>query len=189
MGQAHPFRRFVLEPVSTTSNMPSGRIFFRHTSLNCLATHNKYARKNLPRLAKKSLAHSAFSAVNTSSYLLLVLTLLVGHGTRSLARGLARGLALAAASMGRALLQGSAVQGLDMSHGYLPPFQLVCPVPRGDGPMVSTSTGIIAHSFGKFNTMPTFSFSRLFTRTNVDWRIVWSGRQCQTLINSRRLST
>ena len=55
--------------------------------------------------------------------LLVVLALLVGHGAGGLAGGLARGLALAAAAISRALLQGSAVQGLDVSHGFLPPIQ------------------------------------------------------------------
>jgi hypothetical protein len=51
--------------------------------------------------------------------LLAILALLVGHSTGGLAGGLARGLALAATAMGSALLQGCAVQSLDMSHGYL----------------------------------------------------------------------
>ena len=51
--------------------------------------------------------------------LLVILALLVGHSTGGLAGGLARGLALAATAMGSALLQGCAVQSLDMSHGYL----------------------------------------------------------------------
>ena len=46
----------------------------------------------------------------------LVLALLVGHSAGGLAGGLARCLALAATAMGRALLQGCAVQSLDVSH-------------------------------------------------------------------------
>lgn len=47
------------------------------------------------------------------------LALLIGDAAAGLAGGLARGLALAATAMGSALLQGCAVQSLDMSHGYL----------------------------------------------------------------------
>ena len=55
----------------------------------------------------------------------MIFALLVGHRAGGLAGGLARGLALAAAAVGRALLQGGAVQGLDMSHGYLLQFEKV----------------------------------------------------------------
>jgi hypothetical protein len=48
--------------------------------------------------------------------LLLVLALLVCHCARGLASGLARGLALAATAMCRAVFQRRAVQGLDMFH-------------------------------------------------------------------------
>ena len=51
--------------------------------------------------------------------LFAVLTLLIGHSAGSLAGGLARSLALAAAAVSHALLQGWAVQSLDMGHGYL----------------------------------------------------------------------
>ena len=47
---------------------------------------------------------------------LLVLALLVGHGARSLTGGLAGGLALAAATVGGAVLQSRAVKRLDMLH-------------------------------------------------------------------------
>ena len=55
--------------------------------------------------------------------ILLILALLVGDGAGSLAGGLARGLALTAAAVGRALLQRSAVQSLNMSHSYLLQFK------------------------------------------------------------------
>ena len=48
--------------------------------------------------------------------LLIVLALLVGNSTRSLAGRLARSLALAAAAVSSALLQGSAVKSLSMLH-------------------------------------------------------------------------
>ena len=48
--------------------------------------------------------------------LLVIFALLVGHSAGGLAGGLARCLALAATAMGRALLQGCAVQSLDVSH-------------------------------------------------------------------------
>ena len=54
---------------------------------------------------------------------MIVLTLLIGNSAGSLASGLARGLALAATTVGSALLQGSTVESFDVSHGY-PSIQL-----------------------------------------------------------------
>ena len=53
----------------------------------------------------------------------IVLTLLVGYSTRGLAGRLAGGLALTATAVSRALLQRSAIERLDVGHGYLPPIQ------------------------------------------------------------------
>ena len=49
---------------------------------------------------------------------MIVLTLLIGNSAGSLASGLARGLALAAATVSSALLQGSTIESFDVSHGY-----------------------------------------------------------------------
>ena len=56
---------------------------------------------------------------------LLVLALLVGDGAGSLASGLARGLALAAATLGGAGLQSGPVESLDMFHFISPPVRLL----------------------------------------------------------------
>ena len=55
---------------------------------------------------------------------LLVLALLVGDRAGSLASGLARGLALAAAALGRTGLQSGAVQSLNVLHWKIPPKSL-----------------------------------------------------------------
>ncbi len=54
----------------------------------------------------------------------MVLALLVGNRAGSLASGLTRGLALAAAALGRAGLQSCAVQSLDVLHWKSPPKSL-----------------------------------------------------------------
>ena len=52
---------------------------------------------------------------------LLILALLIGDSAGSLAGRLARGLALAAAAVGCAVLQSGSVQSLDVLHRNLPP--------------------------------------------------------------------
>ena len=57
---------------------------------------------------------------NRLRILLVVLALLVGNGAGGLAGRLTRGLALAAAAVGSALLQRGAVERFDMGHGISP---------------------------------------------------------------------
>lgn len=55
--------------------------------------------------------------------LFVIFALLVGYSTGGLAGRLARSLAFATATVGRALLQSGTVQSLDMGHEFLPPIQ------------------------------------------------------------------
>ena len=58
--------------------------------------------------------------------LVVVLALLIGDRAGSLAGGLARGLALATATVRGALLQGGAIERLDVGHWIFPPFHDSC---------------------------------------------------------------
>ena len=78
---------------------------------------------------KKGGTNPPFPALCVMS-LLCVLALLVGHGARGLTGGLARGLALAAAAVGGTLLQGRAVERLDVSHSYLLQFKGLFIIPQ-----------------------------------------------------------
>lgn len=65
---------------------------------------------------------AAFFRIKELLGLLGVLALLVGDAAAGLASGLAGSLALAAAALLGALAQIAGLDGLDMTHGILPPF-------------------------------------------------------------------